>query len=253
MASVARKKSGAGGWLLFWLTFIIGITLLFMFNLERIKATLEETGVLDRLLQREPALVEHVENTEDAPADGTEGGPAAVPVPDTVQSPPAITQTGPPDTADPAEKPPAQPAAGQKKPVERNVYLLRVDNAGTILQTKVKRSLPASDSPLRDAIEVLIRGPGADESKNGLISLIPGGTRLLGATVRGTTAYLNFNEEFLFNEAGVEGYAGQRRQVVLTATEFANVKDVQILIDGKRQDYLGEGIWIGSPISKDML
>ncbi|MDR2768733.1 MAG: GerMN domain-containing protein [Treponema sp.] len=251
MASVARKKSGTGGWLLFWLAFILGITLLFMFNLERIKATLEETRVLDRLLKREPALAEDA--GEDALTGDTEAEPPETPVSDTLQSPPAITRTGPP-AADTAEKPPAaQPAEAQKKPVERNVYLLRVDNAGTILQTRVKRSLPASDSPLRDAVEALVRGPGADESKNGLISLIPGGTKLLSATVRGNTAYLNFNEEFLFNEAGVEGYAGQRRQVVLTATEFANVKDVQILIDGKRQDYLGEGIWIGSPISKDML
>ncbi|MDR0448242.1 MAG: hypothetical protein LBH07_06195 [Treponema sp.] len=41
--------------------------------------------------------------------------------------------------------------------------------------------------------------------------------------------------------------------MVLTATEFNNVKDVQILIDGKRVDYLGEGIWIGSPVGRNML
>jgi spore germination protein GerM len=113
--------------------------------------------------------------------------------------------------------------------------------------------LPASDSPLQDTLEQLIRGPSALEEKQGLISLIPKNVKILNAVVRGNTAYISFNEDFLFNTYGVEGYAGQRKQIVLTATEFSNVKDVQILIDGKRVDFLGEGVWIGSPISRNML
>ncbi|MDR1390552.1 MAG: GerMN domain-containing protein [Treponema sp.] len=233
MASHVRKKSGAG-WLFFWLAFILGVTLLFMFNLERIKATLAQTNVLNR-----PPAEE-----EEAPPDGDDVAES-----DTAPAVAAPVVEAPPDA-------PAGPAAVERtnpRTVDRNLYLLRIDNDGAILQTRVTRSLPSSDSPLRDTIDALIRGPAADEAKKGLRSLIPAQTRLLGATVRGSTAYLNFNEEFLFNQDGIEGYVGQRRQIVLTATEFSNIKDVQILIDGKRQDYLGEGIWIGSPISKDML
>jgi spore germination protein GerM len=75
----------------------------------------------------------------------------------------------------------------------------------------------------------------------------------LGAAIQGNTAYINFSEDFLFNTYGIEGYAGQIRQVVWTATEFASVKDVQILVEGKRVDYLGEGIWIGSPLDRNSL
>ena len=101
-----------------------------------------------------------------------------------------------------------------------------------------------------DSLNSLLAGPNADEKRRGLMSLIPANTKIISATVRGNTAYINFNDEFLFNTYGVEGYAAQIRQIVWTATEFSNVSDVQILIEGRRIDYLGEGIWIGSPLSR---
>jgi spore germination protein GerM len=128
---------------------------------------------------------------------------------------------------------------------------MRVDPDGTIVRTQVTRNLPVTDSPLADVLNILLQGPSVKENSRGLISLIPGGTRLLSVVVRGSTAYINFNENFLFNEYGVEGYAGQLRQIVWTVTEFSNVKDVQILIEGRRIDYLGESIWIGSPIGRE--
>ena len=51
----------------------------------------------------------------------------------------------------------------------------------------------------------------------------------------------------------MEGYAGQIRQIVFTITEFPNIKSVQILIEGRRLDYLGEGVWIGSPLGRESL
>jgi spore germination protein GerM len=106
-----------------------------------------------------------------------------------------------------------------------------------------------------DVLQALLQGPSAEEQRQGLISLIPPGTRILSrtTTVRGNTAYINFSEDFMFNTYGVEGYAAQLRQIVWTVTEFSNVKDVQILVEGRRVDYLGEGIWIGSPIGRDTL
>ena len=118
---------------------------------------------------------------------------------------------------------------------------------------KADRKLPVSDSPMTDVIEALITGPTQDEKRQGLISLIPPETRILSATVRGETAYISFSEEFQYNTYGVEGYAGQRMQIVYTITEFSNVKDVQILIEGRRVDYLGEGVWIGSPLKRETL
>jgi spore germination protein GerM len=104
-----------------------------------------------------------------------------------------------------------------------------------------------------DTLKALLAGPSTEEKRRGIVSLVPEGSRILTLTVQGSTAYISFNDEFLFNTYGVEGYAAQLRQIVWTATEFSNVKDVQILIEGRRIDYLGEGIWIGSPVGRDNL
>jgi len=56
----------------------------------------------------------------------------------------------------------------------------------------------------------------------------------------------------MYNHYGIEGYAGQLKQVVYTATAFPTVQDVQILIEGSKRDYLGgEGVFIGKPLSRN--
>ena len=84
------------------------------------------------------------------------------------------------------------------------------------------------------------------------MSVIPKGTNLLSAKVQDGVAYLNFNDALEFNQDGVVGRNYSLEQIVFTATSFPTVKSVQILIDGKKQDYLGsEGTWIGSPLSRE--
>jgi spore germination protein GerM len=104
---------------------------------------------------------------------------------------------------------------------------------------------------MMDAVQALLAGPNAAEAKRGLKSMIPPGTKLLSATVRGTTAYLNFNDDFQLNSYGIEGYVAQLKQIIFTVTEFSTVGDVQFLIEGRRLDYLGgDGVWIGSPLTR---
>lgn len=143
----------------------------------------------------------------------------------------------------------AQPAETR----ERNLYFTQVDPGGQVSRTRVTRALQASDSPMRDVLDALLVGPSAEEVNRGIISLIPNGAQVLSVFVRGNTAYISFNDDFQFNTFGVEGFTAQVRQVVWTATEFPNITDVQILIEGRRVDFLGEGIWIGSPIGRQTL
>jgi len=178
---------------------------------------------------------------------------------------PAVTIEQKPQTTEAEKKPqPEKKPANEKqtkppapkekeKPVQtrdRAIYFANVGSDGQILHSKVTRKIPVSDSPMQDALNVLLAGPTAEELSRGLVNLVPRNTRILSATVRGNTAYISFSEDFLFNTFGVEGYVAQLRQIVWTVTEFQNVKDVQILVEGRRMDYLGEGIWIGSPISR---
>jgi spore germination protein GerM len=178
----------------------------------------------------------------------------AAPAPKTETIPPAAPKQEPAKPSVPAAQPqPVKPSAAQTASRDRTLYFTQIDSDGAILRVKTIRSLAVSDSPMVDALGALISGPDAEEKRRGMVSLIPQGARILNATVRGSTAYISFSEEFQYNTYGVEGYAAALKQLVWTATEFPNVRDVQILIEGRRVDYLGEGIWIGSPVSREML
>ena len=263
-----KKKKPAGGkkmpWgVLFWLAFILVLLGLYLFNRQAINNSI-------LIIQREffpgNAPVEPISETPAGPdvirVPSPTQGAAPTPV-DTPPSEPAATQ---PAVTTPSQTEPqnVQPQTGQNPQTtqepqqgatelrERALYFTRIGSDGSVLRDRADRRLPASDSPLRDVIQALIAGPNAAESQRGLISLIPEGTMLLSISIRGETAYINFNEDFQYNTYGPEGYKGQLRQIVYTATEFPTVKDVQILIDGNRVDFLSENIWIGSPLNREM-
>ncbi len=240
----------------FWLVFIAVIAGLFIINREIITRNIQSTGFLDRLLTREPSVVENLPEMipEDIDVSPSEHPPVAV-IPPVNNLPRTPVETIPPASQPPETSAPENPPAENPAEIrrDRNLYFVKLDNDGTIVRTSVFRSLPVSNSPMMDVLNVLLQGPNADEKKKGVESLIPEGTTILSAAVRGSTAYISFSEDFQFNIYGVEGYAAQLRQIVWTVTEFENIKDVQILLEGRRIDYLGEGIWIGSPLSRDML
>ena len=142
---------------------------------------------------------------------------------------------------------------------EQGIFFVQVEDDGADLRlTRVSRTLRISDTPLIDGLNALLAGPTAEESARGMVSFIPPNTRILSVQVRGNTAggtrldtaYINFNEYFRFNTSGGEGFNSQVQQIVWTATEFPNVHDVQILIEGSKVDFLHGGIRIGSPIGR---
>jgi spore germination protein GerM len=280
------KPSGLG--CLFWIAFLIVMVGLFLVNREVIRRTLKSTPLFGQQTEKPAPPKEAEPRASEEPGTTVPVKPAPAPAPAPAAKEPAksIEPTAgqpekPADTTPAPSKPPkkptpapAAPTPGTQSPVakpandtaapakppavpekrERSLYFMRVDQDGTIVRVKTVRKIAVSDSPMMDALGALLAGPSAEERTKGLETLIPPGTVLLSATVRGTTAYLSFSEEFQFNHYGIEGYAAQLRQVVWTATEFSTVQDVQILIEGRLLDYLaGDGMWIGSPLSRDTL
>lgn len=135
----------------------------------------------------------------------------------------------------------------------RNTVLcfVTIESDGSVSRKMITRAMPKTDSPLTDAIKALLAGPLPQEQSKNAMTLIPNGTKLIGASVKNGVATLNFNENFEFNSYGVEGCIGQLMQIVYTATEFSTVNSVQFLIEGEKKDYLGiEGQWIGSPLNR---
>lgn len=133
-----------------------------------------------------------------------------------------------------------------------NLYFIKVADNGRTYPQKVVRPVYYASSPLTETINELLAGPSSSELENGLLNLIPNGSRLLSAAVRDGVAYLNFNQEFRFNSLGAEGTVGQLMQIIYSSTEFPTVERVQFLIEGEQLDYLGgDGIFVGEPLGRD--
>lgn len=257
-----KSSQGAQAVVIFWLVFVIVIIAVFIaqydtiqrnFNLFRTRIT-SPSGIEGELEDvpeiEEPSVAPSVEVVvvEPRPQDQRPQEQRPPETQTSTQTPPPQTQTQTTQTQTTQTQTPPSPPPAQTR--ERTVYFTQIDRDGQILQSRVTRRLPASETPMQDALNAILAGPTAEELNRGILNLIPQNTRILSATVRGSTAYISFSEDFLFNTFGVEGYVAQLRQIVWTVTEFPNVNDVQILVDGRRLDYLGEGIWIGSPINR---
>jgi germination protein M len=166
-------------------------------------------------------------------------------------------------TTQPAASPPpagiaapsakGQPAQQAEKPAVRKarLYFTTIDQSGRIQLKSVIRPIAASDSPLRDTLESLLKGPTSQELNLGYVSMIPVDARLRGVTVKGDTAVVDFSQSFRFNPQGLEAMDAQLRQVVFAATEFPSVRNVQIQIEGSTVRYLGtEGMRLDIPLSR---
>lgn len=130
------------------------------------------------------------------------------------------------------------------------LFFVVLDNDGSVSRKEVVRRIPKTNSPLSASVNSLLEGPSADDVIDNCMTLIPEGSQLLSASVKGGVATLNFSEEFEFNPYGVEGYLAQLMQVVYTASAFPTVESVQFVVEGQRKEYLGsEGVWIGTPLS----
>lgn len=275
----------------FWILVLVLIAVLFFVKRNDIKKNLDETNFFERVLGKTPAALIEKDKTESEkptetididlmgtkPGNYTEvtGTEANKTTPEEIQNvntavsneeKPVVSETKKEETKteskteaktektetaskETAKKEPETTSVPKK--TEVTLYFITVDSDGSVIRKQIKRSLAKSDSPLTDSINTLLKGPDLAEQQKGIMTLIPEGTKLLGASVKNGTATLNFNDNFEFNSIGVEGYIAQLMQIVYTATEFSTVRNVQILIEGEKKDYLGsEGQWIGSPLAR---
>ena len=202
----------------------------------------EEVAEAETVVEEEAAAEESAESEQPAAEDAAEEEPSAED---------AEAEDAAAEEAD-AEKP-----AEEKKPVqsaytELQLCFVEIDADGSINRKLIKRQVAKNDSPLTTAIKAVLAGPDTTKpEERDCISLIPNGTRLLGARVSDGVAYLDFSDAFEINTNGIEGYTAQLMQIVYTATTFSTVNSVQFLIEGQKKEYLGsEGQWIGSPLSR---
>lgn len=85
----------------------------------------------------------------------------------------------------------------------------------------------------RAALEAMLEGPDPVETDQGIVSLIPEGTKLIGYSVEGDVATADFSEELLDYGGGSATVQAIREQVAKTVmANDKGVKVVRITVEG---------------------
>ena len=124
---------------------------------------------------------------------------------------------------------PASSGGGSTVPGEQmsyQVWFTRGDQLWPVVRTQPKTLAVGSA-----AMQALLGGPTADESANGVGSVIPAGTRLLGLDIGEGTATVDLSSEYE-SGGGSLSMTARLGQVVYTLTQFPTVKRVVFHIDG---------------------
>ena len=260
----SKKKSGLT--LACIILAILVVFIYFLIKKDSILTNLKETRFFERVFGSTPEFVENHTPSEKETVKiplAPESDEVVIKVEPQTPSKPAVepekTETPQQKSEVKQEEAPAQTTkpAEETKPVQ-NAYtelqlcFVEIDADGSINRKMIKRKVAKNDSPLTTAIKAVLAGPDTTKAdERDCISLIPNGTKLLGARVSDGVAYLDFSDAFEINTNGIEGYTAQLMQIVYTATTFSTVNSVQFLIEGQKKEYLGsEGQWIGSPLSR---
>ena len=133
--------------------------------------------------------------------------------------------------------PTTAPTASASPTTTLSLYFLRGEKLGV-----AERRVPLTTKPATAAMKALLTGPTTTEKAAGLTSTVPGGTRLLGLSIDGTTARVDLSAQFA---AGGGSLSMQARvaQVVYTLTRFPSIKAVDFMLDGGLVESLGgEGL-----------
>ena len=102
---------------------------------------------------------------------------------------------------------------------------------------------------LEAALAEVVSGPTRREYRHGLRSSIPAATRFLGVALREGVATVDLSSAFARGRRGPITVNARLAQVVFTATQFAEVRAVRILLDGKPVDDI-QGVAVDEPLER---
>lgn len=150
-----------------------------------------------------------------------------------------------PEPAAPAASAPTRPQAMFK---EISLYFSEED--GMYLKSE-KRKIKITDTntEAKEVLQELLGGPHDSRLENAM----PEGTRLKRFFIKKTTAYVDLSRDVMEkHQGGSEGELQTIYSIVNTVTlNFPEIKDVQILIEGKTESTLAGHIDISYPLTVD--
>jgi hypothetical protein len=101
---------------------------------------------------------------------------------------------------------------------------------------------------VNDAVAALFRGPTKAEAARQITTLVPRGTPLRSVSVQGRVVTVDVGDRFASGTVA-EDLTARVAQLVLTATQFSNVRSVRLLVKGGTPLGLFPGIVAEYPIS----
>ena len=251
-----RKKKSKGLHLgaSFWIMLILLVGVIFYFTHDDLEKVFSNTKLFSKLKQEDkPLVVEDIESP--GSKTGTSAGKSTVkkevPKDDGKNTIIKMGNQVVSDKDKPATKKQEPPKQIQSTFRDSALYFVFFSPNGEIKLSKINRKVQVAGSPLQAVMDVLLEGATPDELNQGYLSLIPPGTKLRSIRVSDGIASMDFSEEFMFNTFGPEGMKNQLKQIIYTASEFPTVKAVQFLIDGKKVDYIAEGVKTKEPLTKN--
>jgi spore germination protein GerM len=112
-----------------------------------------------------------------------------------------------------------------------------------------RREVPKVDGLARLTIQELAKGPDAN---SGLLPTLPPGTHLKDINIKEELCTVDFSIELKQNHpGGSNGELLAIYSIVNTLTQYASVKEVQILIDGQVVDTLAGHISLDEPLTRE--
>ena len=250
-----KKKSKFHLGISFWVLLIVLIGIIFYLFHTDIEKMISKNKYFSKLKQEDkPLVVEDIESPGSKKSSSSDKSTAKKEVPKD-DGKKTIIKMGDQVVSDgkdkPAQKKQEPPKQIQSTFRDSALYFVFFSPNGEIKLNKINRKVQVSGSPLQAVMDVLLEGATPDELNQGYLSLIPPGTRLKSIRVSDGIATMDFSEEFMFNTFGPEGMKNQLKQIIYTASEFPTVKAVQFLIDGKKVDYISEGVKTKEPLTKN--
>ena len=250
-----KKKSKFHLGASFWILLIVLLGIIFFAFHNELEKMISKNKYFSKLKQEDkPLVVEDIESPGNKKSSSADKSTAKKEVPKDDGKKTVIkmgNQVVSDDKDKQAQKKQEPPKQIQSTFRESALYFVFFSPSGDIKLNKINRKVQVSGSPLQAVMDVLLEGATPDELNQGYLSLIPPGTRLKSIRVSDGIATMDFSEEFMFNTFGPEGMKNQLKQVIYTASEFPTVKAVQFLIDGKKVDYISEGIRTKEPLNKN--
>lgn len=137
-----------------------------------------------------------------------------------------------------------------EKAADVKVYFLKLnENTEQLYLSPVTRKVSESNL-LGLSLESLIAGPSAGEKSSGYMSAVPRNLRVRSVSIQGRTAVIDFSGA-IEEDAPGQIIIKRLQQVVYTATEFDNVDNVIIKINGRHKNTIGaDGLSISGPLNR---